>query len=175
MFKKRFVIILLILFSMILPVLSPCSSLGEDKKPVYDIITVAATISPPIATYILQQIDEASKEGADGLIILLDTPGGLDLAMRDIAKGILNAPLPVIVYVSPSGARAASAGVIITVSAHVAAMTPGTNIGAAHPVGIGVGGGMDKTMKEKVENDAVAYVIGIAKKGGTTRNGLKKR
>jgi membrane-bound serine protease (ClpP class) len=174
MFKKRFVIILLILFSMILPVLSPCSSLGEDKKPVYDIITVAATISPPIATYILQQIDEASKEGADGLIILLDTPGGLDLAMRDIAKGILNAPLPVIVYVSPSGARAASAGVIITVSAHVAAMTPGTNIGAAHPVGIGVGGGMDKTMKEKVENDAVAYVIGIAKKRGKNEEWVEK-
>jgi membrane-bound serine protease (ClpP class) len=98
------------------------------------------------------------------LILRLDTPGGLDLAMRDIAKGILNAPIPVIVYVAPSGARAASAGVIITVAAHIAAMAPGTNIGAAHPVGLGIGGGMDKTMSRKVENDAVAYVRGIANK-----------
>ncbi|MBN2439576.1 MAG: nodulation protein NfeD, partial [Deltaproteobacteria bacterium] len=86
-----------------------------------------------------------------------------DLAMRDIAKGILNAPVPVIVYVAPSGARAASAGLIITVSAHIAAMSPGTNIGAAHPVGLGIGGGMDKTMSRKVENDAVAYIRGIAR------------
>ena len=114
------------------------------------------------------------KRGADGLIIRLDTPGGLDLAMRDIAKGILNASLPVIVYVSPAGARAASAGVIITVAAHIAAMAPGTNIGAAHPVAIGIGGGMDKTMSTKVENDAVAYVIGIAKKRGRNEEWVEK-
>jgi len=88
---------------------------------------------PPIAEYTLQSIAEAATSGAAGLIIRLDTPGGLDLAMRDIAKGILNAPLPVIVYVAPSGARAASAGLIITIAAHVAAMSPGTNIGAATP------------------------------------------
>lgn len=174
MFRKRSIIVIIFLISMILSVLFPLPSLSEEKKPIYNVITVAATISPPIATYILQRIEEASKEGADGLIILLDTPGGLDLAMRDIAKGILNAPLPVIVYVSPSGARAASAGVIISVSAHVAAMAPGTNIGAAHPVGIGIGGGMDKTMKEKVENDAVAYVIGIAKKRGRNEEWVER-
>jgi membrane-bound serine protease (ClpP class) len=150
------------------------SAVAEEKKPVYDVITVSAAITPPIAEYILQRIEEAAKSGADGLIIRLDTPGGLDLAMRDIAKGILNASLPVIVYVSPAGARAASAGVIITVAAHIAAMAPGTNIGAAHPVAIGIGGGMDKTMMAKVENDAVAYVIGIAKKRGRNEEWVEK-
>ena len=139
---------------------------GIETSPVFDVITVNATITPPIAEYILQNIRESTSQNAAGLIILLDTPGGLDSSMREIAKGILNAPLPVIVFVHPSGARAASAGVIITISAHIAAMTPGTNIGAAHPVGIGIGGGMDKTMAAKVENDAVAYVKGIAKKRG---------
>lgn len=172
--KKWSVVMMFVLFGMILLTLFPNVSAGENKKPVYHVVTVAATISPPIATYVLQRIEEASKEGAEGLVILLDTPGGLDLAMRDIAKGILNAPLPVIVYVSPSGARAASAGVIITIAAHIAAMAPGTNIGAAHPVGIGIGGGMDKTMKEKVENDAVAYVIGIAKKRGRNEEWVEK-
>jgi membrane-bound serine protease (ClpP class) len=149
----------------ILFLLSANLSTAEEKRPVFDMITVSATITPPVAEYILQNINESAKGGAEGLIILLDTPGGLDLAMRDIAKGILNSPVPVLVYVSPSGARAASAGVIITVAAHVAAMTPGTNIGAAHPVGIGIGGAADKTMA-KVENDAVAYVRGIANKRG---------
>ncbi|MBN1613715.1 MAG: nodulation protein NfeD [Deltaproteobacteria bacterium] len=142
---------------------SACPARADEHKPVFDLISVNAPITPPVAGYILENIEESNKSGASGLIILLDTPGGLDLAMRDIAKAILNAPLPVIVFVYPSGARAASAGVVITISAHLAAMAPGTNIGAAHPVGIGIGGG-DKTMMKKVENDAVAYVRGIAKK-----------
>ena len=142
------------------------ASFAGDSKPSFDVITVNSAITPPIAKYILENIELSAKGGADGLIILLDTPGGLDLAMRDIAKSILNAPIPVIVYVYPSGARAASAGVIITVSAHIAAMAPGTNIGAAHPVAIGIGGGMDKTMSKKVENDAAAYVRGIAAQRG---------
>ena len=147
---------------------------AAEKGQVFDVITVSAAITPPIAEYIVQGIDDAAKSGAAGVIIRLDTPGGLDLAMRDIAKGILNAPLPVIVYVSPPGARAASAGVIITVSAHIAAMAPGTNIGAAHPVSLGIGGGMDKTMSKKVENDAVAYVKGIAKKRGRSEEWVEK-
>ncbi len=147
---------------------------AAEKGEVFDVITVSAAITPPIAEYIVESIGEAAKSGAAGLIIRLDTPGGLDLAMRDIAKGILNAPLPVIVYVAPAGARAASAGVIITVSAHIAAMAPGTNIGAAHPVSLGIGGGMDKTMSQKVENDAVAYVKGIAKKRGRSEEWVEK-
>jgi len=148
-------------------------SFCEEQKPIFDVITINATITPPIAEYIVQSINESARESVDGLIILLDTPGGLDLAMRDIAKSILNSPIPIFVYVSPSGARAASAGVIITVAAHVAAMTPGTNIGAAHPVGLGIGGG-DKTMLKKVENDAVAYVRGIAKKRGRNEEWVEK-
>ncbi|MDD5099417.1 MAG: nodulation protein NfeD [Syntrophales bacterium] len=147
---------------------------AAEKAPVFDVITVTAAITPPVAEYILQSIGEAAKSGAEGIIIRLDTPGGLDLAMRDIAKGILNASVPVIVYVAPAGARAASAGVIITAAAHIAAMAPGTNIGAAHPVGIGIGGGMDKTMSQKVENDAVAYVKGIAKKRGRSEEWVEK-
>jgi len=147
---------------------------AADKAPVFDVITVSAAITPPIAEFVVQSIGEAAKSGAEGLILRLDTPGGLDLAMRDIAKGILNAPLPVIVYVAPSGARAASAGVIITVAAHIAVMAPGTNIGAAHPVALGIGGSMDKTMSRKVENDAVAYVRGIAKKRERNEDWVEK-
>jgi membrane-bound serine protease (ClpP class) len=142
------------------------ATLAADKAPVYNVITINAAITPSIAEYVAQSIDEAVKNSAEGLIIRLDTPGGLDLAMRDIVKAILNAPLPVIVYVAPPGARAASAGAIITMAATIAVMAPGTNIGAAHPVGLGIGGEMDKNMSEKVENDAVAYVRGIANKRG---------
>ena len=103
--------------------------------------------------------------GASALVIKMDTPGGLDTSMRLIIKDIIAATFPVVVYVSPSGGRAASAGVFITLAAHVAAMTPGTNIGAAHPVAMG-GGEMDKTMKEKVENDSVAYIKSLAEQRG---------
>jgi len=147
---------------------------AKAQAPVFDVITISAAITPPVAEYVLQSISEAAAASADGLIIRLDTPGGLDLAMRDIAKGILNAPIPVVVYVAPSGARAASAGLIITIAAHVAAMAPGTNIGAAHPVGLGIGGAMDKTMGQKVENDAVAYVRGIAKKRSRNEDWVEK-
>jgi len=125
---------------------------------------------------VANSIKDAEKANAEGLIILLDTPGGMDTAMRDIAKSILNAPMPVIVFVYPPGARAASAGVIITQAAHIAAMAPGTNIGAAHPVAIGLGGGkdMDKTMSQKVENDAAAYARSIAKTRGRSEEWVEK-
>jgi membrane-bound serine protease (ClpP class) len=153
----------------------PGCSYGSEKAPVFDVITVNATITPPIAQYIVQNIEAATREGAQGIIILLDTPGGLDLAMRDIAKGILNASIPVIVFVYPPGARSASAGVIITVAAHIAAMAPGTNIGAAHPVSIGIGGGeMDKAVSSKVENDAAAYVRGIARQRGRNEDWVER-
>ena len=149
---------------IVLLFLSSYPAFGEDAGPVFDAITVNSAITPAVSRYIIKSIEESYSARSQGLIILLDTPGGLDLAMRDIIKEILNSPLPVIVFVHPSGARAASAGVMITMAAHVAAMTPGTNIGAAHPVAIGVGGKMDETMAKKVENDAVAYAVGIAEK-----------
>ena len=150
---------------------------AQEKNPVYNVITVEGVITSPTAKYIANSIESAQKDGAEGLIILLDTPGGLDTAMRDIAKSILNAPLPVIVFVSPPGARAASAGVIITEAAHIAAMAPGTNIGAAHPVSIGIGGSAedkDKTMSKKIENDAAAYARSIAKTRGRSEEWVEK-
>jgi membrane-bound serine protease (ClpP class) len=169
MVKKIISILILILL-----VTSVCA-FAEEKKPVFNMISVDGIITSPTAKYIAQSIEEANKEGAEGLIILLDTPGGMDTAMRDIAKSILNAPLPVIVFVYPPGARAASAGVIITQAAHIAAMAPGTNIGAAHPVAIGPGGsGMDKTMSRKVENDAAAYARSIAKSKGRSEEWVEK-
>jgi membrane-bound serine protease (ClpP class) len=146
---------------------------AQTKRPVYNVITVSSAVTPPIAEYILETIDESTKQKADGLVILLDTPGGLDLAMRDITKGILNAKIPIIVFVYPAGSRAASAGVIITIAAHIAAMAPGTNIGAAHPVGVGIGS-MDKIMMKKVENDAIAYAKGIAQKRGRNIQWVEK-
>ena len=128
-------------------------------------LTVKSTINPVISEYIEKGVKEAASGGAACVIVQLDTPGGLDTAMRDIVQSIMNSPVPVIVYVAPSGARAASAGVLITIAAHVAAMAPGTNIGAAHPVGLG-GGKMDETMLKKVENDAAAYAKSLAEQRG---------
>ncbi len=119
-------------------------------------------ISPASSSYLLRTIGLAEDQNASCLIIKLDTPGGLDLSMREITKRILNAKVPVVIYVAPKGARAASAGVFILYASHIAAMAPGTNVGAAHPVNMG-GEKVDSVMIEKVTNDAVAYLTAIAK------------
>lgn len=169
MIKKSLAMVLLVLLCV------SGLAFGQEKRPLFHVMKLEGVITSPSAKYVAENLDEAQKVGAEGLIILLDTPGGLDTAMRDIAKSILNSPLPVIVYVSPSGARAASAGVIIAQAAHVAAMAPGTNIGAAHPVAIGIGGAeMDKTMSQKVENDAAAYARSIAKTRGRSEEWVEK-
>ncbi|HBR16021.1 MAG: serine protease [Deltaproteobacteria bacterium RIFCSPLOWO2_12_FULL_43_16] len=126
-------------------------------------LTVDGIVNPVMSEFIVKGIQDAVKENAEAVVIQLDTPGGLDLSMRDIVKAILSSDVPIIVYVAPAGSRAASAGVFITYAAHVAAMAPGTNIGSAHPVAMG-GEKMDETMMKKVENDAVAYIKGIAAK-----------
>lgn len=128
-----------------------------------DVITIDGIIDPVDAEFITKTIESSTSAGAECLIIQLDTPGGLDLAMRSIIKEMMRSDIPVIVYVSPSGARAASAGALITIAAHIAAMAPGTNIGAAHPVSLG-GGKMEDDMAAKVENDAAAYAESIATK-----------
>ncbi|NWF98474.1 MAG: nodulation protein NfeD [Nitrospirae bacterium] len=128
------------------------------------VITINSVINPISAEFIQKSIARANDKNFEALVIELDTPGGLDASMRTIVKEIINSRVPVIVYVSPSGSRAASAGVFITLAAHIAAMSPGTNIGAAHPVGIG--DKMDKTMAEKATNDAVAYIKSIAEQRG---------
>ncbi len=118
---------------------------------------VIGTIS---ARYLVDAIDAANDRRVEALVIQLDTPGGLDTAMRQIIKAILASEVPVAVFVAPEGARAASAGVYIAYSAHVAAMAPGTNLGAATPVNMG--GQMDSTMAHKVTNDAAAYIESLA-------------
>lgn len=155
---------------------APASAAKPAPPPKALLATFSGVISPVSAEYLEDAVAEAEKRGADSLVILLDTPGGLDPSMRLIIKAILASRVPVIVYVHPSGARAASAGVFITMAAHVAAMAPGTNIGAAHPVMIGGGGGMpgsgdkkekkDETMEAKMASDASAYLKSIAHKRG---------
>lgn len=148
---------LCIIFLFILP----CHASSQSKHA--DVITVDGVINPVVAEFITKSINRSVSEGAECLIIQMDTPGGLDLSMRSIIKEMMNADIPIVVYVSPGGARAASAGAIITLAADIAAMAPGTNIGAAHPVALG-GGQMDDDMAAKVENDAAAYVESIATK-----------
>ncbi|OGW35912.1 MAG: serine protease [Nitrospirae bacterium GWD2_57_9] len=128
------------------------------------VITVDAVIAPGITEFITRSIEKAAEAGAEAIIIQLDTPGGLVDSMREIVKRMMVADIPVIVYVGPSGARAASAGVFITMAADIAAMAPGTHIGAAHPVTMQ--GKMDETMEAKVVNDLAAMARGIAEKRG---------
>ncbi len=147
---------LLLLFSSVLAAIT-------QPRPV-TVVRVEGVIAPNTSEFLLYALKEANKSNSQALVIELDTPGGLDLAMRSIVKEFLASPIPIIVYVSPSGARAASAGVFLTMAAHIAAMAPGTNIGAAHPVSIG--GQMDKEMAKKVTNDAAAYIRALAEKRG---------
>jgi membrane-bound serine protease (ClpP class) len=139
-------------------------ALAQEPGKEVMVITVSSVINPVTAEYIGKNIKKANERNVEALIIELDTPGGLDTSMRSIVKDIIGSEVPVIVFVSPSGSRAASAGVFITLAAHIAAMAPGTNIGAAHPVGIGEK--MDKTMIEKATHDAAAYIKSIAEKRG---------
>jgi membrane-bound serine protease (ClpP class) len=147
------------------------SGLSRDNE-IY-IINVSSAISPGIADFIKSGIKKASDDRVACVVIRLNTPGGLAESMRGIVMDILGSQVPVVVYVAPSGARAASAGVMITIAADIAAMAPGTNIGAAHPVGIG-GKKIDKTMSEKVVNDMVAHVKSVAGKRGRNVEWVEK-
>ena len=130
-----------------------------------DLIVVDASINPATADFIHESIASAAREGAQALIIELDTPGGLLDSTKSIVKDLLGSQLPVIVYVAPSGAGAASAGVFVTMAANIAAMAPGTNIGAAHPVG-GQGENISGDMREKVENFTASLSKTIAHERG---------
>lgn len=137
------------------------------------IVELEGPINPGNATFMARGLEEARKRGDVLVIIRLDTPGGLASSMRTMVKAIMNSPIPVVVYVAPKGAGAASAGVMITISAHIAAMAPGTNIGAAHPVTAG-GKDIQKTMSEKVVNDMASYGRGIAKDKGRNAEWVEK-
>ena len=128
---------------------------------------IVGAINPVVADFVTDELSRADASQSPAFLIEIDTPGGLDTAMREIIQVILAARVPVIVYVAPAGARAASAGALIALAADFTAMAPGTNIGAATPVSISPGGGgMDDTMKHKVINDAVAYARSIAEQRG---------
>jgi len=148
----------LVFFLLLGPVLASASVLK---------IKVDAPIHPVTSEYIVRSLEKADRDGADLIILTLNTPGGLDTSMREIIEKIVNARTPVAAYVGPSGARSASAGFFIALACDIFAMAPGTNTGAAHPVGISLTGqSMDATMADKVTNDAAAYIRTLAEKRG---------
>src|SRR5438876_2367313 len=146
----------LVLVALVLLAAAPASA---APAPVATVV-IDGVISPVTLRLIESALTRAKAGGAQALVIQLDTPGGLERSMRAICQRLLNAEIPVVVWVGPTGARAASAGVFITMAAHVATMAPATNIGAAHPVS--VGGGVDRESMRKVENDAAAFIRTIA-------------
>ena len=130
-------------------------------------ITIDAPIHPVTSEYIRNAIDKAETDNVRMVIMVLNTPGGLDSSMREIIERILSSEVPIVAYVSPNGARAASAGFFISIACDLFVMAPGTNTGAAHPVGVSITGQqMDETMADKVTNDAVSYIKSIAEKRG---------
>jgi membrane-bound serine protease (ClpP class) len=168
MFQQRLIVLVSIVLLMLGLVPAIAENIPEEKDNAVQktvmVITVDGVINPVASEFIGKSIKRANEMEAEAIIIELDTPGGLDTSMRDIIKAMLASKVPVVVFVSPGGARAASAGAFITIAAHVAAMAPQTNIGAAHPVSVGEK--MDKTMADKATNDAAAYIKSLAENRG---------
>ncbi len=156
--------------TLVLP--QPSSAQGDHVA----LLQLKGVINPVAASYVERAIGQAEADGASAIVIQMDTPGGLDTSMRAIIQRIIASRAPVIVYVAPPGARAGSAGVYITYSAHIAAMAPNTNIGSAHPVAMGEGGEetMSDTMQDKVTNDAAAYIKSLAESRGRNAEWAEK-
>lgn len=160
-------------FLLVVALLLTLTGPGSTQERVILVAPVVGSINPGVAEFVVDCIRRAEKEQAEALILQLDTPGGLDASMRRINQAIATSQVPIVVYVSPRGARAASAGVFITIAAHVAAMAPGTNIGAAHPVAVGLGK-PDKVMSEKLLNDMAAYGRALALERGRNADWVEK-
>ncbi len=150
---------------LLIPALLLWPATARTAAPAVPVVELADVVHAITAAHVVSAIDRADAQGAPLLVLRLDTPGGFDVSMRQIIDRMLNCRTPIAVFVGPSGARAASAGFLITIAADVAAMAPGTNIGAAHPVS-GLGGPMDETMSKKVTQDAAAYIRGKAERRG---------
>jgi membrane-bound serine protease (ClpP class) len=166
---------LLLILSLL--VVLPCNLRAAEPAPTSPAIirlSVNSAINPVLAKFISEQLTEANQRQDRAFLIELNTPGGLDTAMRQIIQAELGSTIPVIVYVAPSGARAASAGALITLAADFAAMAPGTNIGAAHPVALGAGPQPDETMEAKMVNDAAAYIRSLAQQRGRNPDWAEK-
>jgi membrane-bound serine protease (ClpP class) len=156
-------------------------SVSASAAPVA-IVPLEGAIGPAAADFVRRSIERAGKEGAQLIVLRMDTPGGLDTSMREIIRAILASPVPVATFVAPSGARAASAGTFIMYASHIAAMAPGTNVGAASPVALMGGGESDKegkkgggdVMMKKAMNDAVAYIRGFAQMRGRNADWAEK-
>ena len=157
-FRKLLVIALLLM-------VWPANTFGSDG---IIVVKIEGAINPVVAEFVVNEIRSANTSSEELIVIRMDTPGGLDTSMRKIIKAIQSSKIPVASFVSPGGSRAASAGTFITIASHIAAMEPGTNIGAAHPVNL-MGGGTDeqaKVMEDKVVNDASAYIRSLAEQRG---------
>ena len=157
-FRKLLVIALLL-------IVWPANAFGSDG---IIVVKIEGAINPVVAEFVANEIRSANTSSEELIVIRMDTPGGLDTSMRKIIKAIQSSKVPVASFVSPGGSRAASAGTFITIASHIAAMEPGTNIGAAHPVNLmgGGTGGQAKVMEDKVVNDASAYIRSLAEKRG---------
>jgi membrane-bound serine protease (ClpP class) len=154
--KKQIGFLLLIWFLLVTP---------AHSKDLVIVVKISGSINPAVAEYVSHEISQANADQEALIVLHMDTPGGLDTSMRQIIKKIQGSQVPVASFVAPGGSRAASAGTFITIASHIAAMSPGTNIGAAHPVnmmGGGGEGGQAKTMEQKVVNDAAAYIRSLA-------------
>jgi len=151
----------LALAAVVLPLWGFASAGAQGAAPTVLEVRLEGVVDPFTANHITGGIEAAEETGAAAVLVTMDTPGGLDSSMREITQAILNARIPVLCYVSPEGARAASAGTFILLSCHVAAMAPATNVGAAHPVGIA--GAIES---EKATNDAAEYIVSIAERRG---------
>jgi membrane-bound serine protease (ClpP class) len=158
--------LLAIALSLVMLVVQPLVA-GAQTAPDREVIVgkIDGTITPVMERYVARVINQAEKDDAAAVVFEMDTPGGLSSAMDDIIQDILQSDVPVVVYVTPRGARAASAGVYITYAAHVAAMAPGTNIGSASPIFMDASGNEtdgSTTLQKKVTNDAVSQIVNLA-------------
>ena len=173
--KILFFFALVMLPSAVLAVFNLSCAAEDDGRKVVYLVSLQGTVNPGSADFFERSLDEAEKEGAHAVLVELDTPGGLVSSLRSMIQRVLASRIPVIVYVAPQGAQSASAGALLTISAHVAAMSPGTEIGAASPVGLGIGGGEgDDTMKKKAENDLAAFARSIAEERGRNADWAEK-